>query len=236
VGRIVVNFEPGQGPAARRPRGRRWLKILAILAVIFVVFIAVIAVAGFFSWRHVQSSPEYSLTLLVDAALRNDTAELAKRMDDDEIAKNMLAAVNQKAIARYGGAINANTQQQIDKLMPTLLPGLKPKIHDEIVQRLKGLATTPEPKPFYVLLLLVPRLVKVTTEGDLARCSSVATNTSFDLTLHRDADRWKVVAFNDDAMVQRVVDNVMKDLPPIGGFDSNSPLFKNPGRPRKRNR
>jgi hypothetical protein len=62
------------------------------------------------------------------------------------------------------------------------------------------------------------------------------TTTNFDLTMRRDSDRWKVVSFNDDTMVQRVVDSVMKDLPPIGGFDSNSPLFKNSGRPRKRNR
>jgi len=236
VGRIVVNFEPGKGPAARRPKGRRWLRILAILAVVFVVFIVVIAIAGFFSWRRFQSSPEYSLALLVDAALRNDTAELAKRLDDDEIAKNMLTTVNQKAIDRYSGSINASTQQQIDKLMPSLLPGLKQMAHDEVVQKIRGLATTPEPKPFPVLLVLVPRLVTITTEGDLAKCSSAVTNTKFDLTMRRDSDRWKVVSFNDDALVQRVVDSVMKDLPPIGGFDSNSPLFKNPRKSRKRNR
>ena len=237
MGRIVVNFEPGNTPATSRPRkGRRWLRILGALALLFVVFIVVVAVGGFFSWRHFQTSPEYSLTLLVDAVLRNDTTELAQRLDDEEIAKNMLATVNQKAVARYGGAINANTQQQIDKLMPSLLPGLKQKVHDEVVQRIRGMATTPEPKPFYVLLVAVPRLVKVTTEGDLARCSSAVTSTNFDLTMRRDSDRWKVVSFNDDTMVQRVVDSVMKDLPPIGGFDSNSPLFKNSGRPRKRNR
>ena len=236
MGRIVVNFEPGQGPAARRPKGRRWLRILTLLALLLAALVVVIAVVGFFSWRRFQTSPEYSLTLLVDAALRNDTVELAKRLDDDEIAKNMLATVNQKAIDRYGGSISASTQQQINKLMPSLLPGLTQTVHDEVVQRIRGLATTSEPKPFYVLVALVPRLVKITAEGDLAQCSSAVTTTKFDLTMRRDSDRWKVVSFNDDAVVQRIVDNVMKDLPAIGGFDSNSPLFKNPGRPRKRNR
>jgi len=236
VGRIVVNFEPGQGPAARRPKGRRWLRILAILAVIFVVVIAVIAVAGFFSWRRFQASPEYSFALLIDAAQRNDQEQLSKLIDEDEIAKNMVATVNQKAIARYGGAINANTQQQIDKLMPTLLPRVKQTIHDEVANEIKTFTANSEPKPFIVLLVTVSSLMKITTEGDTAKASASISNRNIDLTLHRDADRWKLVGLNDDALVQRVVDSVMKDLPAIGGFDSNSPLFKNPGRRRKRNR
>lgn len=236
MGRIVVNFEPGQGPAARRPKGRRWLRVLAILALIFVVIIVVVAVAGFFGWRRLQSSPQYSLALLVDAAQRNDQEEMAKLIDENEIAKNMIANVNQKAVARYGTAINANTQQQIDKLMPTLLPRVKQTIHDELANEIRSIAVSSEPKPFIVLLATVPSLVKITTEGDTAKASASPSGRNFDLTLQRNADRWKVVGLNDDAVVQRVVDSVMKDLPAIGGFDSNSPLFKNPGRSRKRNR
>jgi hypothetical protein len=236
VGRIVVNLEPGTAPAARRPKRRRWLRILARLALLVVAIVVVIAVVGFFSWRRFQTSPEYSLTLLVDAAFRNDTAELAKRLDDDEIAKNMFTTVNQKVIDHYGGSINASTQQQIDKLMPSLLPGLKQTIHDEVVKEIRALETTSDPKPFPVLLVLVPRLVKVTTDGDLAKGSSVATTTNFELTMRRDGDRWKVVGFNDDAVVQRVVDTVTKQLPAINAVDANSPLFKNPNKSRKRRR
>lgn len=236
MGRIVVNFEPGQGPGARRPKGRRWLRVLGILAIIFVVIIAVIAVAGFFGWRRLQASPQYSLALLVDAAQRNDQQQLASLIDEDEIAKNMLANVSQKAVARYGTAMNANTQQQIDKLMPTFLPRVKQTIHDELANEIKSLAAGSEPKPFIVLVATVQSLMKITTEGDTAKATATMNSRTIDLTLHRDSDRWKVVGFNDDAVVQRVVDNVMKDLPPIGGFDSNSPLFKNPGRSRKRNR
>jgi hypothetical protein len=82
----------------------------------------------------------------------------------------------------------------------------------------------------------VPSLVKITTEGDTARATGSISGRNLDFTMHRDGDRWKVIAFNDDALVQRIVDSVMKDLPPIGGFDSNSPLFKNPGRSRKKGR
>ncbi len=45
--------------------------------------------------------------VLVDAAQRNDAAEFQKRIDDDEIAKNMVANVSQKAAGRYGFALNS---------------------------------------------------------------------------------------------------------------------------------
>lgn len=237
MGRIVVNFEPGKGPAPARPkRRRRWLRILALLAALAVVFVIVVAVAGFFSWRRFQASPEYSLALLVDAAQRNDQEQLVKLIDDDEVAKNMLASVSQKAVARYSSAINATTQQQIDNLMPTLLPRVKQTIHNEVANQIKTFAANSEPKPFIVLLVTVPSLVKISTEGDTAKATASASNRNIDLTMRRDGDRWKVVGVNDDALIQRVVDSIMKDLPPIGGFDLNNPLFKNPGRSRKRNR
>lgn len=232
--RIVINLEPGTGAGARRPKRRRWVRILALFAVFMVALVVVIAVAGFFSWRRFQSTPEYSLALLVDAAQRNDSAVLTKLIDDDEIAKNMIGPVSQKAIDRYGGSMNANTQQQIDKLLPSLLPPLKQTIHDQVVGQIKSLAAGAESKPFVVLLTTVPSLVTITNQGDTAKAA--VKNANVELMLRRDSDRWKLVGFNDDTVVQRVVDVVMKDLPPISTFDANSPLFKNPGRSRKRRR
>ena len=53
---------------------------------------------------------------------------------------------------------------------------------------------------------------------------------TIEIGLQRDADRWKVTEFKDDVVVQRVVDNVMKELPAIGPVDSNSPLLKKSAR------
>ena len=235
--RIVINFDPGKEPAAARPkRRRRWPKVLAVLAICFLVFIAAIAIAGYFSWRRFQASPEYSLTLLVDAAQHNRTDELSKLIDEDEIARNMIGDVSQKAAARYGVAITPAAQQQIDKVTSSALPRIKQTVHDELANQLKSFTGGTEPKPFVVLLLTVPSLVKFTTEGDTAKASATVSGRPIEFTLRRDGERWKVVAFNDEALVQRVVDSLMKELPPIAAFDSDNPLFKNPGKPRKKRR
>ena len=235
--RIVIDLDaPQGGPAARARVGKRgrWRRILALfMGVVLVVILAAI-VGGFFGWRYYQSTPAYTLTLMIDAAQRNDLAEFQKRIDDDEIAKNMLASVSQKAAGRYGFALTNSIQQRIDTVMPNLLPGLKQTIHDEVVKEIKEFASKSEPRPFIFLVVTVPSLVKVTKDGDTAKVTAALNDRMIELTMRRDADRWKVIDFKDDVVVQRVVDSVMKDLPPIGSIDANSPLLKKSARGKRR--
>jgi hypothetical protein len=237
--RIVINLDNPNGGAAQQGRapkgkGRRWLRVLGILAGLVLLIVVGAAVGGFLYWRHYQSTPTYALTLLIDAAQRNDPAEFQKRINDDEIAKNMVASVSQKAAARYGLAFNSSVQQKIETTVPSLLPRLKQTIHDEVVKQIKEFASKSEPKPFPLLVVAVPRLITVTTEGDTAKVKAPLGDRTIELTMQRDAELWKVTAFKDDVVVQRVVDNVMRELPAIGSIESDSPLFKK--EPRKRSR
>ena len=239
--KIVINLDAPQGGSM--PRGRvagarrgRWRRILGLLFGLVLLLLVGAAIGGFFWWRYYQSTPAYTLTLMIDAAQRNDLAEFQKRIDDEEIAKNMLASVNQKAAGRYGFALNSSIQQRIDTIVPTLLPGLKQTVHDEVVKEIKEFASKSEPRPFIFLLVTVPSLMKVTTEGDTAKATAALSDRTIEMTMRRDAERWKVIEFKDDAVVQRVVDSVMKELPAIGTIDPNSPLLKKSARNRKRNR
>lgn len=238
--RIVINVEPGQKTPVRR-KSSRWLRILGLVAIVVAVVIGLAGVGAFFWWRQYQSTPAYSLTLLVDAAQRGDVQELARRIDDEEVARNMVEVVRTKTNARYGLSMSETRQQQIDNAMTPLMPRLKQTIHDEVAKEIKTFASPSESKSFIFLLVTVPSLVTITTEGDVAKAAGTVSNRTIELTMHRDADRWKLTGFNDDVVVQRIVDSVMKELPAIGAFDSGkslskNPLFKRSGRPRKKRR
>lgn len=240
--RIVINLDAPSGSAPQRRqaaggRRRRWPRVLAILAGLVVVVGVLGLIGGFLWWRHYQSTPAYTLTLMVDAAQRNDVAEFQKRIDDEEIAKNMVASISQKAAGRYGLALSGSIQQQIDSLVPSILPRLKQTIHDEVTKELKGFSSASEPRSFFILLVTVPRLVKVTTEGDIAKATAALSDRTIELTMKRDAERWKVTEYKDDVVVQRIVDSVMKELPAIGTIDPKSPLLKlGRGKRARRNR
>ena len=226
--RIVINLDAREGQPSKTPGARRgrWRRILGVLFGLFVVVLVVALIGGFLWWRHYQTTPVYTLTLLADAAQRNDVTEFQKRIDDEEIAKNMVATISQKAASRYGVAISSSIQQQIDSVVPSLLPRMKQTIHDEVVKEIKQFSSASEPRSFIFLLVTVPSLVKVTTEGDTAKATTAVSDRTIEFTMKRDAERWKVTEFKDDVVVQRIVDSVMKELPAIGSIDPNTFLQK----------
>lgn len=232
MGRIVVNFDPSQAPARRKPR--RWLRVLALLALVVALIVIAIGVGGFLWWRNFQSTPVYSLALLLDAAQKGDTTDMGRLLDRDEIVRNMTAKVSQKAVSRYGALATTAAQQQIENSVISL-PNLNQTIGTEVVSEMQSLAAD-QPQTFAQLLLALRSLATITTEGDQAKASAKLGNRTIALTMRRDADRWRVTSFDDDVVVQRIVDSVTKDLPPIGALDSANPLFKMPRKPRKKRR
>jgi hypothetical protein len=232
VGRIVVNFDPSQAAARRKPR--RWLRVLALLALVVALIVLAVGVGGFLWWRNFQSTPVYSLALLMDAAEKGDMTDMAKQLDRDEIVRNMTAKVSQKAVSRYGALATIAAQQQIENSV-TSLPNLNQTIGIQVVSEIQALAVE-QPQTFVQRLLAMRSLATITTEGDQAKASAKLGNRTIALTMRRDANRWRVTSFDDDVVVQRIVDSVIKDLPPMGALDSANPLFKMPRKATRKKR
>jgi len=241
--RIVINLDAppgGQGSAGSRGYGqqrrksRTWLKVLVVFFLLISLGVVAVGVGGFLWWRNYQTKPAYSLALIIDAAQRNDMESFKKQVDDDAIARNLIAEVSQQAATRYGIALNESLQKQIDATIPTLLPKLKTTIEEEVAKEIKEFASKSEPKPFVLVALAVPSLVTITTDGDKAKAVAPMPNRTIELGLQRDGDLWKVTQFKDEVLLQRVVDNVMKDLPAIGEIDLGKTLLKGLQKPKKR--
>jgi hypothetical protein len=169
---------------------------------------------------------------MLDAAQRNDVAEFQKRIDDEELAKNVAATVKQKATARYGYALNSSIQQQIDSAMSSLLPRVKQAVQDELLSAMKAVVASPEKRSFITILGAVRSLLAITEEGDSATVKGSMAGRNIEMTMRRDANGWEVIDVKDDLIVQRIVDSVMKDLPAIGNIDAKSPLLKKSQRKR----
>ena len=229
--RIVINVDGPQGEATQPARfssrkRRRWPRVLAILVLLVLIVGIVLVAGGFLWWRHYQTTPAYAVTLLVDAAQRNDLAAFQTHINEDEIAKNMVSTVSQKAAARYGYALNSSIQQQIDNLVPSLLVRMKETIRKEVAAEMAFNGLAPDGRSFMWILLNVPSLLSINTEGDTAKVTMPRGARTIELTMQRYADGWKMTEFKDELAVQRIVDTVIKELPAIGTVDPNSPLLK----------
>ncbi|MCM3905312.1 MAG: hypothetical protein ND866_26750 [Pyrinomonadaceae bacterium] len=215
--RLVISFEQprgAKGPTSRR--GRRWPKIVAALGIILVLGAVLAAAGGLLWWRHYRTTPAYSLALLVDAVQRNDITVVNEIVDIDRIVDSMAAEVTEKSVARYGGTLSPQQRRRVEALVPSLLPGVKQSVRDSLVKRLREISAESEPRPFIILAIGLPYLVKITTEGDTARAIAPVKDKEIELTLQRNGERWKVAALKDDTVAPRIVDDIIKDFPAIG--------------------
>lgn len=215
--RLVISFEqPSPVRARTARRGRRWPKLLAALGVIVILVGASAVAGGYIWWQNYTTTPAYSLALLVDAVQRNDLTVVNEIVDIDKIVDSLAAEVTEKSVARYGGTLNPKQRKRVEVLVPGLLPGVKQNVRDSLVERLQEISRESEPKPFIILAIGLPYLVKITTEGDTARAIAPVQDREIELTLQRNGERWKVEAIKDDSVAPRIVDDIIKDFPAIG--------------------
>ena len=218
--RIVVPLdrrERAGGFPDTAPRKSRAGRVLAMLAIGAVVVLLCVAVGLFFWWQHYKTTPAYSLALLVDAAQRNDMATVDKIVDTDKIVDNFSAHVAENVAGRYGPALNTAVRKQVDSLLPGLLPAIKQTVRDGIAARVKEISQNAKQKPFIVVAVAIPYVVSINENGDTARIV-VVHDSRVEGDMQRDGQTWKIVALQDDALMQRIVEEVIKhvDLSVIG--------------------
>jgi hypothetical protein len=242
--RIVIDLDPKAHARtmSRAPR-RRWPKVLGILGLLAILGLLLAAAGGYFWWKRYQTTPAYSLASLVFALDQGDNRALAfdQFVDSDKIIENVSGQVTEKAIARYGSAMNPAMRQRLQALIPGLLPRVREQALESVrlvvAEQMGTLSQQSGKKPFFVVAVTLPYAVDITTEGDTAKVTTTQGNRPTELILTRAGDRWKVTNVKNDAIVQRIVERLMQDLPPIGAPPGEPPErdpFRAPRRVRRR--
>ncbi len=79
-----------------------WLKVLKIFGGLLVLFLIVGAIGGYFYWRNLKTTPQYSLALLVDAARRDDQKTIDELVNTDAVVDDFMPQITDKAVELYG--------------------------------------------------------------------------------------------------------------------------------------
>jgi hypothetical protein len=137
-------------------------------------------------------------------------------VDTDRIVDSLAAQITGKTGARYGASLNPSMRKRVEALVPALMPRVKDNARPVLAKRVQEIFERSEPKPFVVLAIGLPYLVNITSEGDAARVTAPMPDRQVELTLRRNGDRWKVVEIKDNAVVERIVDNIIREFPAIG--------------------
>jgi hypothetical protein len=223
--RIVVNLgqQPGAGgPGPQTPqyqppfggkarRKRRWPIVLGGILLLLVL-------GGFIFWQYYKTRPSYSLALLVDAAQRNDAASFDQVVDTPKVLESFAPQVIDEATGRLGTALTPQLRERIAAIVPTLIPNVAETLRGEVMQKVREKTTRAEGKPFFLVALLIPFIVEIRQEGDTALALAKSGERNLELTMQRTPEkRWKVIAVKDQELARRIVDDIAKYLPAIGG-------------------
>lgn len=214
--RIVIdlgkNQAPGASPAvygaeSKSRGGLRW--VLLAIALLLILFVGGVAGGAYLWWRHYQSTPAYSLALLVDASQRNDTAAVDNLLDTDKVTADFVAQVRQ----RLSGAVLSRWSDQLDSAISTLTPKLRDTVHEQVLQELHRLTEPAAGKPFFIIALGIGQFADIKQENNVAHVNVTVREDHLELTMQPEAEHWRVTAVKDDRMAQLIADNVMKNLP-----------------------
>jgi uncharacterized membrane protein len=214
--RIVVQLDRAKEMAHLPQKGSRGARILLIVLIVIASLLLGLAIGFFFWWRHYKTGPAYSLALLVDAAQRNDAAAVDEIVDTNKVIESFGPQVTEQAAGRLGTALTPAMRKQIEALVPKLLPRIRQSVHDEVIKNVKEIAANAEGRSFLMIALAIPYILDIDEEGDTAKAVATHKERTIELTMQRNGERWKIVGVRDEVLAKRIVDNIARDLPPVG--------------------
>ena len=189
----------------------RWL-ILILGALLLIGF-----AAGFFWWQHYQTTPAYSLALVVDAAQRDDRAAFDRLIDMEKVVDNFMPQLVQTATGGLASDFATALRTQLRSLAPGMMASVKQTIQEEIRKRINELAGSAGARPFFLMALAMPFKANISDRNGTAKVSINDGDHQVELSMERiEGNFWRVISVRDDALATRIASNIMKDLPGSG--------------------
>lgn len=205
------NQQPSPGEGNKSGHRLRWL-VWILGGLLIIVFVAV-----FLCWRHYETTPAYSLALLVDAAQRNDVPAFDQMIDLEKVVDSFTAEIAQKATGSDVSNLTPSLRIQLQSVAPEVTARIKLIIKEEIRKHINELAGPSGARPFLLTALAMPFAANISEQDDRAKATINSADHPVELLMERrDGPLWRVISLRDDALAERIVNSIVRDLPGPG--------------------
>jgi hypothetical protein len=203
----------GQTAAVQTKRRRGGCgKILLAFGGLLLILAVVGAIAGYWYYTNLLKSPAYSLALLVDAVRKDDKPKTDELLDTDAVVDSFMPQVTDKAKERYGRGFPPETVRRAEQMFQPLVPEIKNAARRELPRVLKErLKNVPEVSP-WATAFAINRAAEIKESGDAATVVVNYQNAPTELTMQRAGDRWRVVGFKNEALADRIANEVAQRI------------------------
>lgn len=177
-----------------------------------VAFLIISLVGGFFYWRYLKTTPQYSLALIVNAARRDDQKAIDELVDLDAIVEDFMPQVVDKAVELYGRGVDPEVIKKATLVAAPLLPVVKQRakaeLPDLIVERTKRFDNI----PFWVMAIGAKRYLEIDENGDEATIKSKLKNRPLEIEMKKNGNKWQIVAVKDERTAQKIARKIGQEV------------------------
>lgn len=183
-----------------------------------VVFIA--AVGGYFYWRHLKTTPQYSLALLVEAAKTNDQATIDEVVNVDAVVDDFAPQVIERAAELYGRGLPRGVVDRLMRLTDALKPAVKQRARAELPGLIRRQTERYANVPFVGFVIGADRYLNIVVNGDEALVTSKLPRHTFEVKMRRAGDKWQIVGVKDSELAKEVAQSIGQELMAFAAGDN----------------
>lgn len=188
------------------------MKFFKVVGVIFLCVLIAGVAGGYFYWRNLKTTPQYSLALLIDAARRDDQKAIDMLVDTDVIIDDFVPQITDKAVELYGRGVAPATIQKLERAAAPFLPALKERAKSELPGLIREKTQKFDSIPFWVIAIGAEKYLDISQDQEKAFVKSKLPDKPLDLTLKRNGAKWQVIAIKDEVLARRIAEKVGQDL------------------------
>src|SRR6185436_17975388 len=143
----------GLGGYTEPKRPSRSIKIILTTVGILLSLIVAGIVGGYLYWQSFKDTPQYSLALLVDAARRDDQAQVDEFVAINSVVDEFMPQITGKAIELYGRGLPPQTIARVARVAEPMMPALKQRARVQLPSLIRKKAERFESVPFAAMVL-----------------------------------------------------------------------------------
>lgn len=224
--------DPPPRPAVRDPEPafdslkvapRRSRRPFVIAGIVLLSLVAVTGLAGLLYYQSLKKTPQYSLALLVDAAKRDDKAQVDSLIDINTVVDDFVPQVTDKAIELYGKGLNPKQLSDVTRIAAPILPAVKDRARAELPRVIRERTERFGNVPFFAMVMGADRYLDIKVTGDTALIKSKMADHPLEMTMRRTGDRWQIVGVKDERVATDIARKIGQEIITLamnGGINS----------------
>ncbi len=201
---------------------KTWKTVVVTAAATFAVVCVITSISSYFYWRHLKTTPQYSLALIVDAAKQDQQETVNDLVDIDMVVDDFLPQITDKAVELYGRGLPPETVQRVARIAAPVMPALKDRARDELPGAIRQKTSAFADVPFAAMVIGADKYLDVSVAGDVATVKSKLPEHNFEVQMKRTGERWKISAVKDDALATRIAQRIGQEIIAIAVNGSGS--------------